>query len=170
MQGWVKESFEKTGWQNISKESYELIVQNLEKIYKKLPVQLIHRDVHFGNFLFNQEDFSGYIDFDLSQKNIRILDLCYFVLSVLSEKDKFEITTEKWFDFVKNVFKGYNKIITLTKEEKECAVLVMECIELLFLAYYEGQEDSALAKSTYDIFNFIDKNKKQISKIIKNTE
>lgn len=170
MQGWVKESLETNGWQYISFEEYNETVNNLEEHYSNLSVGLIHRDVHFGNFLFDKGNFSGYIDFDLSQKNIRILDLCYFVLSVLSEKDKFEITTEKWFDFVKNVFKGYNKIITLTKEEKECAVLVMECIELLFLAYYEGQEDSALAKSTYDIFNFINKNKKQISKIIKNTE
>ena len=34
-----------------------------------LPVQLIHRDVHFGNFLFDEGKFSGYIDFDLSQRN-----------------------------------------------------------------------------------------------------
>lgn len=167
MQGWVKESFEKSGWQNISKESYEIIVQNLEKIYKKLPVQLIHRDVHFGNFLFNQGDFSGYIDFDLTQKNIKIFDLCYFVLSVLSEKEKFEITEEKWFAFTKNVFAGYNKNLALTTEEKESAVFVMECIELLFLAYFEEQEDYDLAKNTYNIFNFIKTNEKRISKILR---
>lgn len=166
MNGWVKDSFEKSGWQNISREDYEAVVENLGKSYDRLPVQLIHRDVHFGNFLFDKGKFSGYIDFDLSQKNIRIFDLCYFVLSVLSEKEKLEINEEKWFDFVRNVFTGYNKTLALTAEEKESAVFVMECIELLFLAYFEGQEDSALAKNTYDVFKFINTNEKRISRII----
>lgn len=167
MNGWVKESFEKSGWQNISRDEYEQVVNNLEKHYNKLPVGLIHRDVHFGNFLFYDGEFSGYIDFDLSQKNIRIFDLCYFVLSVLSEKGKFQIENEKWFDFVKNVFSAYNKILPLTLEEKESAVYVMECIELLFLAFFDGEEDSALAKSTYDVFKFINSNERRITKVIK---
>ena len=167
MNGWVKESFEKSGWQNISRDEYEQVVEKLEKHYNKLPVGLIHRDVHFGNFLFNDGEFSGYIDFDLSQKNIRIFDLCYFVLSVLSEKEKFQIENEKWFDFVKNIFSAYNKILPLTLEEKESAVYVMECIELLFLAFFDGEEDSALAKSTYDVFKFINSNERRITKVIK---
>lgn len=167
MNGWVRESFEKGGFENISREDYDVVVRNLEKSYEKLPVALIHRDVHFGNFLFDKGNFSGYIDFDLSQKNIRIFDLCYFVLSVLSEKEKFEINEEKWFDFTKNVFAGYSKILELTTEEKESAVFVMECIELLFLAYFEGQEDSALAKSTYDVFKFINKNEGKIARLLR---
>ena len=167
MNGWVRESFEKSGWQNITRGDYEQVVDNLMKRYEKLSTGLIHRDVHFGNFLFNKGEFSGYIDFDLSQKNIRIFDLCYFVLSVLSEKEKFEITEDKWFGFVKNVFAGYNKTLTLSKEEKETAVYVMECIELLFLAYFEGQDDSALAKSSYDVFDFIKTNERRITWAIK---
>ena len=166
MNGWVKDSFEQSKFKSISQEEYELVVRNLKKNYSKLPVGLIHRDVHFGNFLFNQKKFSGYIDFDLSQKNIRIFDLCYFVLSVLSEKEKFEIDEEKWFDFTKNVFAGYNKILPLTPEEKQTAVFVMESIELLFLAYFAGQDDSALAKGTYDIFKFINTNERRITKIL----
>lgn len=169
MNGWVKESFEESGWQNINKDDYEFIVKKLEKSYNKLPVQLIHRDVHLGNFLFYKNKFSGYIDFDLSQKNIRIFDLCYYALSVLSEREKFQIDKEKWFDFIKNVFTGYNKVLTLTLEEKETAVFVMECIELLFLAYFQKQEDFALAKYTYDIFKFIHSNEKRITITINNT-
>lgn len=167
MNGWATENLEKNGWKNISCDEYSDIVKNLEKVYNKLPIQLIHRDVHFGNFLFYNGKFTGYIDFDLSQKNIRIFDVCYFVLSVLSEKEKFEITEEKWFDFVENVFMGYNKILKLTNEEKEAAVFVMECIELLFMAYFEGQNDVALAKNTYNIYKFIKLNEKRIGRIIK---
>ncbi|MBQ7810177.1 MAG: phosphotransferase [Clostridia bacterium] len=167
MKGWVKESFEQSGFRNISSDEYDSVVNNLENLYWGLSTGLIHRDVHFGNFLFNKGVFSGYIDFDLSQKNIRVFDLCYFVLSVLSEKEKFEITEEKWFEFVKNVFAGYNKIIALTSEEKASAVYVMECIELLFLAYFEGQDDSALAQKTYSVFKFISSNERRITKTIR---
>ena len=167
MKGWVRESFENSGFRNVSREEYEAVCEKLEAVYERLPAQLIHRDVHFGNFLFDKGDFSGYIDFDLSQKNIRIFDLCYFVLSVLSEKEKFEIDEEKWFGFLENVFKGYDKILPLTQEEKESAVVVMECIELLFLAYFDGQEDSALAQKTYKVFEFINTNEKRITKTVR---
>ena len=167
MNGWVRDSFEKSGWQNISRDDYETVVDNLMERYGDLPTGLIHRDVHFGNFLFDNKKFSGYIDFDLSQKNIRIFDLCYFVLSVLSEKEKFEITQTKWFDFTKEVFSGYNKVISLTSEEKESAVFVMECIELLFLAYFEGQEDTAQAQSAYDVFKFINENERKITRSLR---
>ncbi len=108
MHGWVKGSFDQSEWQNISKEGYDAVVDSIEKYYEELPTGLIHRDVHFGNFLFDNKKFSGYIDFDLSQKNIRIFDLCYFVMSVLSEKEKFEITKAKWFDFTMRRLKNEN--------------------------------------------------------------
>lgn len=166
MKGWVYESFEKSGFKNISRKEYDAVIEKLEKIYDKLPVGLIHRDVHFGNFLFHNKKFSGYIDFDLSQKNIRLFDLCYFSLSIMSEEEKFEINNEKWFEFVKNVFAGYNKIITLTDGEKYSAVSVMECIELLFIAYFEGQEDSEQVKITYDVYKFIKENERRIIKLM----
>lgn len=166
MNGWVKGSFEKSGFQTISREVYGSVVANLEQSYEKLPVGLIHRDVHFGNFLFDNKKFSGYIDFDLSQKNIRVFDLCYFSLSVLSEKEKFEIDELKWFDFTRNVFSGYNNLIPLTQAEKEAAVFVMESIELLFLAYFEGQEDTVQAARAYGVFEFIKENENRISRLM----
>ena len=36
--------------------------------------------------LFFEGDFSGYIDFDLSQRNIRIFDICYFLTGLLAEE------------------------------------------------------------------------------------
>ena len=97
MNGWIRESMEKNGWQCISKEEYERTVSQLAAVYEQLPVQLIHRDIHFGNFLFADGVFSGYIDFDLTQRNIRIFDLCYFLLGLLSEEEELRITEETWF-------------------------------------------------------------------------
>lgn len=72
MKGWINESLTNNEWRIIGKEEYLKTVELLESFYNYLPKQLIHRDIHFGNFLFSKGGLSGYIDFDLSQRNIRI--------------------------------------------------------------------------------------------------
>lgn len=155
MNGWIKRDLEKTGWKYISGEEYEEVVSKLADVYDKLPVQLIHRDVHFGNFLFEKGKFSGYIDFDLSQRNIRIFDICYFLLGLLSEEVKLEITREQWFVIVKNVFAGYESKVDLTEDEKYAVPYVMECIELLFVAYFESINDVHCAEDACKIYEFV---------------
>lgn len=162
MNGWVKDKFEANDWKYISKEEYEKTISQLAMVYDNLPAQLIHRDVHFGNFLFSNGKFSGYIDFDLSQRNIRIFDLCYFLLGLLSEKEKFELTDEVWFEFVKNVFVGYGQKLNLTAAEKKAVPYVMECIELLFVSYFESINDVRCAEDAYRIFAFVKKQENRI--------
>lgn len=166
MNGWVKQNFEDSGWEQINREEYEKIVANLAAVYDKLPVQLIHRDVHLGNFLFEEGKFSGYIDFDLSQRNIRIFDLCYFMLGLLSEKEKFELTEELWFAFLQNVFLAYQRKVQLTETEKKAVPYVMECIELLFVSYFASVKDTVCAKSAFQIFEFVKKQENRIWKCI----
>ena len=162
MNGWVKRNLEANDWKYISKEEYEKTVSQLVMVYDNLPVQLIHRDVHFGNFLFYEGKFSGYIDFDLSQRNIRIFDLCYFLLGLLSEEEKLEITEELWFEFIKNVFAGYERKLKLSEVEKRAVPYVMECIELLFVAYFESIKDVCCAEDAYRIFTFVKRQENRI--------
>lgn len=162
MNGWVKSGFEASNWKYISKEEYNKTVSQLAMVYDDLPVQLIHRDVHFGNFLFSNGKFSGYIDFDLSQRNIRIFDLCYFLLGLLSEEIKFEITEEIWFEFLKNVFVAYDQKCELTETERKAVPYVMECIELLFVSYFEGIHDVRCAEDAYNIFKFVKRQEDRI--------
>ena len=162
MNGWVKSGFEASNWKYISKEEYNKTVSQLAMVYDDLPVQLIHRDVHFGNFLFSNGKFSGYIDFDLSQRNIRIFDLCYFLLGLLSEEIKFEITEEIWFELLKNVFVAYDQKCELTETERKAVPYVMECIELLFVSYFEGIHDVRCAEDAYNIFKFVKRQEDRI--------
>ena len=164
--GWVKKNFEDSGWELISRAEYEKVIEHLAAVYDKLPVQLIHRDVHLGNFLFHNGELSGYIDFDLSQKNIRIFDLCYFMLGLLSEKEKFELTEELWFEFMKNTFHSYESKLKLTETEKKAVPCVMECIELLFVSYFASIKDTVCAESAFRIFEFIKKQENRIWKCI----
>lgn len=166
IKGWIKDTLEGSGWKLIDKNRFNMTVEHLEKVYDKLPVQLIHRDVHFGNFLFSEGRFSGYIDFDLSQRNIRIFDLCYFMLGLLSEEEALKITEEEWFKILGDVFDGYQSITRLSKEEKNAVPYVMKSIELLFAAWFIMEEDTKCAGNAVRIFEFVDKNIDRIYKSI----
>lgn len=166
MQGWIKDTLKNSDWKLIDENRFNITVKHLEKVYDKLTVQLIHRDVHFGNFLFNEGKFSGYIDFDLSQRNIRIFDLCYFLTGLLSEEESLKLTDEEWFKMLTDVFKGYESISKLTKEEKAAAPYVMKSIELLFAAWFVNQEDTACGQNAMRIFEFVDSNTDRIYKAI----
>ena len=166
MNGWVKNNLEKNHWSYIDKEIYEETVSRLESVYEQLPVQLIHRDVHFGNFLFADGEFCGYIDFDLSQRNIRIFDLCYFLLGLLSEEENLGITQEQWFEMVKNVFAGYGSKLELSTIEKRAVPYVMECIELLFVAYFEEIQDVRCAQNAFKIYEFVKRHENRIRKSV----
>lgn len=162
MTGWVKEALERDGWNCINQNVYEQMVTGLKAEYEKLSVQLIHRDVHFGNFLFQEGEFSGYIDFDLSQRNIRIFDLCYFLLGLLSEEEKLKFTREQWFDFVKMAFEGYEEQIVISEEEKRAVPYVMEAIELIFVAYFLEIKNEGLAQEAKQIFEFVKEQEERI--------
>lgn len=166
MNGWVKEALERGGWRYPSKKEYEETVSQLAATYDQLPKQLIHRDIHFGNFLFKDGVFSGYIDFDLSQKNIRIFDICYFLLGLLSEEESLAITEEAWFDFAQAVFAGYESVLRLSDAEKSAVPCVMECIELLFVAYFENTGDYRCAADACRIYEFIREQETELTRRI----
>ena len=155
MKGWVGDHLAKDEWQIVDRKTYSKAVEALENVYDCLPKQLIHRDVHFGNFLFFEGELSGYIDFDLSQRNIRIFDICYFLAGLLAEETEEAFTKKEWLESVEAVTAGYESVLPLSAEEKNAIPCVMECIELLFAAYYLGIEDRKHAGDAYGVFRFI---------------
>jgi len=153
--GWIYDTLEQDCWTLVSKSDYLHVIDHLTLLYDKLPRQLIHRDVHFGNFLFDQGTFSGYIDFDLSQRNIRIFDLCYFALGQLTEEENNELSPDEWKQLVTETIHGYESRIPLTTEEHQAIPYVMEGIELLFAAWFVGQKEVAGAKDAMRIYRFV---------------
>ena len=155
MKGWIRDELEKNTWKPVAQEEYAKALGFLENVYDFLPKQLIHRDVHFGNFLFFEGNLSGYIDFDLSQRNIRIFDICYFLTGLLAEETDDPFTELEWIEIVRSVIAGYETILKLSEKEKAAIPCVMECIEILFVAYYSSLEDTRHANEAYDTFRFI---------------
>ena len=155
MKGWIRENLTNDQWKILSEEEYSKTVEWLEGVYDFLPKQLIHRDVHLGNFLFLEGNLSGYIDFDLTQRNIRIFDICYFLTGLLAEETDDAFTKMEWIESVKSVIAGYESIIHLSEKEKEAIPCVMECIEILFAAFFIGMNDTKHANDAYHVFRFI---------------
>ena len=118
--------------------------------------------MHLGNFLFDNMQFSGYIDFDLSQSNIRIFDICYFLLGLLLQEDNNQVNEERWFEILSQVINGYDSLVNLKQVERCSVSCVMKNIELLFVAYFLGVGDDKLAKDSADLFHFISENEEKI--------
>lgn len=166
MKGWIRENLANNEWKIISEEEYSKTVELLESVYDYLPKQLIHRDVHFGNFLFFEGNFSGYIDFDLSQRNIRIFDVCYFLTGLLAEETDDTFTKMEWIENAKSVIAGYESIITLSEKEKNAIPCVMESIEILFVAYFISMNDKKHANDAYNVFRLIQNCESDIKNLI----
>jgi Ser/Thr protein kinase RdoA (MazF antagonist) len=155
MTGWVDDTLKENQYRYITKIDYEESLKELQACYDRLPRQLIHRDMHYGNLLFQNGTFSGYIDFDLSQKNVRIFDICYFLIGLLIDHDKKKDDVKQWYEIVANFMKGYEAINKLTNLEKDSIGCLMKNIELLFVAYFIGEEDEALAESAARLYYFV---------------
>lgn len=156
MKGWIRETLVNNNWNILNEKEYSKKVTLLENVYNYLPKQLIHRDVHFGNFLFSEGNLTGYIDFDLSQRNIRIFDICYFLTGLLAEETDNPFHKSEWLESVKAVISGYESIISLSEKEKNAIPCVMECIEILFIAWFIRIEDLKCANDSYKVFRFIE--------------
>ena len=114
------------------------------KIYSDLPKQVIHRDPNPGNIILS-EDKWGFIDFELSEKNVRIFDPCYAATAILSEsfEEGNEAKFKKWIQIYKNIVYGYDDVVKLTEEEKQALPYVVMSNQLLALAWFVGQEKNA---------------------------
>ncbi|KPU42696.1 transposon Tn10 TetD protein [Oxobacter pfennigii] len=139
-------------------------VDTFGRLYAKLPKQLIHRDPNPGNILFDEGEVSRFIDFDLSEINIRLWDACYCATGILSESS--DEMYEKWLDILSGILHGYNNECKLTLEEKQAVFYVITSIQMICVAYFEGREEyKQLAKTNRKVLMHIVNNKAQIDQI-----
>ena len=111
----------------------------VERFRGKLPVQLIHRDLTPSALIFENGEFRGFSDFELSEKNIRVFDLCYCATAILSECfDDPKIDKSCWKEILEGLIAGYDRIEPLTKEEKEAIPYVIDSIQFLCITYFSS--------------------------------
>ncbi|MBE5106710.1 phosphotransferase [Bacillus thuringiensis] len=147
------------------------VIQKMHQIHSAfkemvhpLPKQIIHRDMHLSNAIFQDNEFQGFIDFELLESNVRVFDLCYCCTSILSELYNDEKLRGQWLHIVSEVFKGYYKQNMLTSEEVQAIWYVMLSIQVIFMTYFVQLKD--LLKLNEGMFYWIFANKKEIEKAI----
>lgn len=105
----------------------------LESLWQELPRQIIHRDLCPGNLVRHGEEW-GFLDFELSQRNIRIYDVVYAAGAVLSET--FSEHSDAWLGCWQGLMEGYAP----THAERKAAPLVLLGSQMVCVAWFAGQE------------------------------
>ena len=140
--------------------------ENFGKLFDKLPKQLIHRDPNPSNILFDGGEVTGFIDFDLSHRNIRLFDPCYCAAGILSEWRGVEGVYEKWPEILAGILRGYDSVNPFSPEEKQAVFYVICSIQMVCVAYFESVDElKKLAKINREMFSFIVEHKAQITEI-----
>ncbi|MGC6174673.1 phosphotransferase [Lacrimispora sp. 38-1] len=153
LQGWVSSGLSDSIL--LTKEEWSGPIEALCCIYPRLPKQQIHRDLHYGNLLFEGTTLTGVLDFDLGKQDARLFDIAYFLLGQLSGQKDLMAIKDKWLIFISQFLDGYETIIVLEEEEKNALPLMMQCIELLFVVFWQQQENQETAQETVGIYKFI---------------
>lgn len=122
---------------NLSDGFIESYTEKFSAKYDDLPKQIIHRDINPSNILIDNGEFSGFLDFDLSEINIRIFDICYFATSILSECfTDADIDKNIWLEILKETVLGYDSVSPLTIDEKQAIPYVIYSIQITCIEYF----------------------------------
>lgn len=126
---------------NLPQEFIEMYERVFGQIYESLPQQIIHRDPNPGNIILNGDNW-GILDFDLSEKNIRIFDPCYAATAILSESfenDKFD-KLNQWVEIYKNILYGYDEVAKLSDNEWTAIPYVIITNQFISTAWFSEHE------------------------------
>lgn len=67
---------------------------------------------------------------------------------------------------MESLVKGYASIIPISTVERESIPLVMECIELLFAAYFIEEKDERAMKDSLKLYEFCKNNYNKIKRSV----
>ena len=126
---------------NLPQEFIKRYEKEFGEIYELLPQQIIHRDPNPGNIILSDDNW-GILDFDLSEKNIRIFDPCYAATAILSESfenDNLDKLSQ-WVVIYKNILYGYDKVAKLSDNEWKAIPFVMITNQFISTAWFSEQE------------------------------
>ena len=125
-------------------------------LYPQLPVQLIHRDLNPSNMIFDGKAFIGFIDFDLTEVNIRIFDLCYCATAILSECFGNGRHLERWKTILHDLIQGYHRVCALSEQEMNAVPYVIYSIQIICIAYFSAHDKYAeLAETNIQMLRWL---------------
>ena len=137
------------------------------QLENELPRQLIHRDPNPENILFYQGDFSGFIDFDLSEANWRLWDVCYCATGLLVSWDNIDNIKAIWPEILGAILQSYDRVNPLTASEKKAIYYVICTIQMICVAWFDGYPElQMIAKTNREMLKYIIQNADLIKGLI----
>lgn len=129
------------GKMDLPKSFVEMYEKEFGELYETLPQQIIHRDPNPGNIILCGDSW-GVLDFDLSERNIRIFDPCYAATAILSESFEADNTDKlsQWTIIYKNIMYGYDEVVKLSDNEWKAIPYVIITNQLISTAWFSEQE------------------------------
>ena len=115
-------------------------IEGFGGLYRKLPRQIIHRDMNPCHVICQGGKMAGFTDFELSQINLRLFDPCYAATGILTENLEKGLTVERWIPLYHDILRGYDREAYLTAEERQAAPWVILSIQLICTAYFSEKE------------------------------
>lgn len=147
---------------NIPESFWKDMMECFGELYKTLPKQIIHRDPNPSNIMIAKDKW-GFVDFDLSERNIRIFDPCYAATGILSESfdENDQEKLVQWIEIYKNIIYGYDSVAKLSDNELKAIPYVILSNQLICCAWLSEQEkyknifqvNKKITKWVYENFN-----------------
>lgn len=116
----------------------------------RLPVQLIHRDAHPGNMLFQDGQLSGWLDFEIMLRGPRLFDLCYCSTSLLISGMDDPVNRKAWLALLSALVAGYESVKPLTSVERGALRVVQMSIEAIFIRFFSEINNPALVSQNIE--------------------
>ena len=160
LSSWIIPELEKNGV--IFDDAIMERIFTFEPVYRILPRQIIHRDMHPQNLLYEDSVFTGYLDFDLSQRNVRIFDLVYLGCSLLADNYKDETRLSQWRDIFTGVLQGYAELSPLSADEHNAIPVLFLFDQILFTAFFFRIGQPEVAKSCAEMTKWMFENSSSI--------
>lgn len=152
---------------NLSEEFCREYLTVFADLHQSLPVQIIHRDLNPNNILLKDGVLSGFIDFELSQRSIRLFDPCYAATGILVESGVLNGTDlekqQKWIRIFQQIIHGYDEAVHLTEAEKQALPYVIFSIQLICVGYFCGEERfSDLSETNIKMLRWLLEHRKEL--------
>lgn len=126
---------------NIPESFWKDSIDYFGTLYDTLPKQIIHHNPNPSNIIIAKDTW-GFIDFDLSERNIRVFDPCYAATAILSESfdEKNPEKLAQWIEIYKNIIYGYNSVAKLSTNEIKAIPYVILLNQFICCAWLSEQE------------------------------
>jgi Ser/Thr protein kinase RdoA (MazF antagonist) len=145
---------------------YKEYLDNFAALYPKLIKHVIHRDPNPSNIIMLNGNINGFIDFELSERNVRLFDPCYAATAILSESfaECDQVKMKKWFSIYQNILLGYDSVCQLSDAEKKSIPYVIYSIQMICVAYFSSMvKYEELAKTNRKMLAWLYENRELLT-------